>query len=226
MTKFFIPLVALALTSPLAQAQTFNVKKIKGKQAIIQMTSGTFTEGQSVTVGGGEAMTSSSLSDSGGSSGSRDNYLGLEAGFTSVKSTNTATPPVTSTITSIDLTVKYGWNKGTMEYGVLGGFASTSGGVSTSTFSVGGNFDYNFSENRPGVDGVMFVGIEASYGSTSPGSVTNITLYPSVGYKWFALGNATAIRFDAGMQMVQSSVSGKSTTDTQPAVGGGLAVYF
>lgn len=219
MTKFFIPLVALALTSPLAQAQTFNVKKMKGKQAIIQMTSGTFTEGQSVTVGGGEAMTSSSLSDSGGSSGSRDNYLGLDFGFTSTK-------VGTVTATALALAIKYGWNKGSMEYGVLGGFASTSGGVSTSTFSVGGNFDYNFSENRPGVDGVMFVGIEASYGSTSPGSVTNITLYPSVGYKWFALGNATAIRFDAGMQMVQSSVSGKSTTDTQPAVGGGLAVYF
>jgi hypothetical protein len=217
MTKFFIPLVALALTSPLAQAQTFNVKKIKGKQAIIQMTSGTFTEGQSVTVGGGEAMTSTL--DSGGSSGSRDNYLGLDFGFTSAK-------VGTVTQTALALEIKYGWNKGTMEYGVLGGFASTSGGVSTSTFSVGGNFDYNFSENRPGVDGVMFVGIEASYGSTSPGSVTNITLYPSVGYKWFALGNATAIRFDAGMRMVQSSVSGKSTTDTQPAVGGGLAVYF
>lgn len=217
--KFMTPFVVLALATPVAFGQTFNVKKVKGKQAIIQMTSGSFSEGQSVTVGGGESSGSMSM---GGGAGSRNNYLGFDFGFNMVKSGN-------ATENVIDLTVKYGWNKQTIEYGVLGSLSLRSGGASnTSNFGVGGNFDYNFTENRPGVGGIFFVGIEGTFGSNSVGGVSSsaMTIFPSAGYKWFVLGNATALRFDAGMKMAQTSNNGVSTTDTQPAVTGGLQVYF
>jgi len=217
--KFFIPMMVVVLASPLLQAQTFNVKRVKGKQAIIQLTSGTFSEGQSVTVGGG-GDSSMSMSSGSGSTGPRNNFLGFDMGFSTAKAG-------TVTLTSLNLNVKYGWNSGSIEYGVLGAFGSTSGGTeSISSFGVGGMFDYNFSENRVGNDGIFLVGVQATYGTRNPGSATNITIFPAVGYKWFILGTPTCLRFDAGMQIVQTSVGGVSTSDTQPNIVGGLQTYF
>lgn len=214
--KLFIPVVILTLASSVASAQSFNVKKVKGKQAIIQMTSGSFSEGQNVTVGGGEASYSS------GGSGSRNKFLGLAGRFTSSK-------VGTETVTGIGLDVTYGWNKQTLEYGVIGGVTINSGGGSNTTaLRVGGVFDYNFSENRPGNDGILFASVQATYGTTSGGATntTAIEIYPHIGYKMFALGNATAIRFHVGMNIAQTSAGGASTSDSQPGAGLGLQTYF
>lgn len=219
--KLYIPVVILTLASGVAHAQSFTVKKVKGKQAIVQMTSGSFTEGQSVTVGGSEASSSSSMG--GGGSGSRGKFIGLEGGFTSSKVTN-------GTATTISTNVIYGWNKSSMEYGVIGGLTLVSGGgANLTTIIVGGRFDYNFGENRPGNDGIMYAGIDATYGMTSGGAAnTNtINLFPNVGYKMFALGNSTAIRFAVGMNIAQNSGgAGGSTSDTQPGASFGLSTYF
>ncbi|MBX3017542.1 MAG: hypothetical protein KF767_06625 [Bdellovibrionaceae bacterium] len=225
--KIFAPVLVLSLTTfaltTAAQAQSFTVKKVKGKQAIVQMTSGSFSEGQTVSVGGGEASSSYS---SGGSAGSRNKFIGLEGRFTSTKVT---VNNQSSTTTGIGLLATYGWNKLTMEYGVIGGVTINSGGGSNSTdLEVGGVFDYNFTENRPGNDGILFVGANATFGSNSGGatSTTTIKIYPHVGYKMFALGNATAIRFHLGMQLLQTSGGGASGSDTQPLGGVGLQTYF
>lgn len=220
--KFLGILLSFVFVAAFANAQTFTVKKVKGKQAIVQLTNGTFTEGQSVTVGSDSvAGGASAVTPGGGSTTPRDHFVGLSGGYSSVKSG-------TVTISTLAVDVLYGWNPGSIEYGVLGSFGSVSGGsTSTSSFGIGGKFDYNFTENKT-ADGIFGVGAQATYGTTSGGSsnATVITISPMASYKWFILGTPTAIRFDGGMDIVQTSVSGVSTSSSNPKIQFGLFTYF
>lgn len=218
--KSLILVLALLLASPSVFAQTFTVKRIKGKQAIIQLTSGTFYEGQSVSVDG-DSSTGAGVGSGSAGTGPRNNFLGFSTGFSSFKSGG-------ATATSLSLNVTYGWNKGTIEYGGLGSISILSGvGSNSTTIGIGGLFDYNFKPNRVGQDGIFAVGVNGRYGTSSGGtSSTVLQIFPAASYKWFILGTPTCLRFDAGLELTQAKTGSTNSSDTQPKVLGGLQTYF
>lgn len=210
-------LVLAPLISLSAHGQSFHVKKVKGKQAIIQMTEGSFYEGQSVQVG--ESRTPANFGRGGGNA-SRNNFIGLQGAVYQTTSNN-------SNVTVFEAQALYGWNKVQYEYGILGGFGMSSGNTSTTTFRVGGQFDYNFQENRPGVDSLWSVGLQGSYAMTSGnGNSSRMILYPAGAWRWFVLGNATALRFDFGYEINQASSGGTSTSSNGIKALAGLSIYF
>lgn len=204
-----------------AFAQTFTVRKVKGKQAIIVINNGSFYEGQTVTVDGGSSSFGEARPSSGGS---RNNFIGLSGGINSAKSSAS-----TSQVTTIAASVTYGWNKRTYEYGFGGSFSTMSGSNSNSTaMGLGGQFDYNFTENRPGVDQIAAAGVSGNFTNTSgssTGGFTAMTISPNVSYKWFALGTSTAIRV-AGSIDITSTSGSRSGTSTGFGINVGLHNYF
>ena len=125
----------------------------------------------------------------------------------------------------------YGWNPGNkMEYGAILNAGSVSGGGSSSTsFAAGGKFDYDFTNNKAPVDGILSAGAEATYGQAGSGgqNYSQISVFPMASYKWFILKTPTCVRADAGFKFTQTSGgSGGSSTDSGLAVQVGLFTYF
>jgi hypothetical protein len=229
MLKTIIIAAVLCLAAQ-TQAQTLRVTKVKGNKAVVDIVKGRLTEGQTVTAGSDELDFGSSTrsSNSGTSStGPRGHFVGGTGSFSMAKPAGSS-----STLTSINANALYGWNPGNqMEYGGILSFGSTSGGTggSSTSFAGGGKFDYDFTNNKAPVEGIISAGAEATIGSASTGnggSVSQITVFPMASYKYFILGTPTCVRADAGLKFVQSSGSGNSTSETNPAVNIGLFTYF
>ncbi|MCM2282812.1 MAG: hypothetical protein NDI61_13310, partial [Bdellovibrionaceae bacterium] len=214
--------------STTAQAQTFKVLKMKGNKAVIQLPKGsTLEKGESYSIGTSTDGESSSTS-AGGSSGPREQTLSMSSAlFTGSRSSSNGT---STSITAIDLTGRYGWNKGIMEYGPLAEFEyASASSVSTRTIEVGGFFDYNLVENKEGVDMVYGLGATASIGQSSTEGQPSTSIMNINGggqLKWFPFGHATAIRLDAGLNYERQSVSGRTLTTTGLLIAAGLQTYF
>ena len=216
----------IALHPQASQAQTARVMKVQGKRAIIKLDgNGTLQPGQTVQLG--SSSDDSSPRNAWGGTQSREHIIG---GSASIYSTTENPGSTSSTLFSVD--GRYGWNRGDMEYGGLAGvrFFGTSG-RSTREFRVGGFFDYNLVENRPGTELVYGGSASLSYSmlndttgtNTASGSDIGLTLGGQV--KWFPFGSNIAIRGDAFYGHSSRSLRTDSTTGGFYVVGG-FYIYF
>lgn len=218
-------LVALTVLPGAVEAQQAKVLKVQGKKAIVQFPDDVKPRvGQLIEVG--TASSEGSLT-AGHGTGSREMIIGGSASFSSL--TTSSSSASTSTL---DLSGRYGWNKGEMEYGGLGSFYYTSTtGSSSRTIGAGGFFDYNAIPNLSGTELVYGAGAEAIYAmiSTTVGSAetsaTTLRLQGGGQMKWFPFGNTVAVRGDLVYRYQQNGGTTSSTTSGLVALGG-LYVYF
>lgn len=225
-TLFAIALIALfqVLMLPLAWSQTARVMKVQGQRAIIKLDRpGTLKPGQTVHVGSNDNSSRSSWS----SHSSRNQIVGGGASIAS----QTQNPGSTS-VSVFDVSGRYGWNRGDMEYGPIAAVRFTgSSGVSTREFQVGGFFDYNLVENTPGTEWVYGGAATLNYtllndtqgSNTASGSNLALTLGGQL--KWFPFGNSVAIRGDAYYGHSSRSLRTDSTTSGFYLTGG-FYIYF
>lgn len=220
-TLGFATVVLLSLG---ANAQTAKVVKVSGKKAIVQFPDDARPKvGQTIDLsgGGGGDM-------GGGGSGSRATIIGGSASLSSLTNSSSS-----SSTTGMEVTARYGWNAGEMEYGVLGNLQySSSTGSSSTILGGGGFFDYNLVPNTSGTSLVYGLGAEGQFGtiSTTTGSAsvsgTVMTFQGGGQLKWFPLGNDVAIRGDVVYRYISTSSAGVSSNTSGFVVQGGFYIYF
>lgn len=221
--KSIVVISALLFSAPVL-AQKLIVTKVKGSQAIVNVSNGKLETGQIIDLSDDETPEFSSA----GGGGGRDNVIGFAG---SVKMLEDDANGSKINTTEALITLAYGWNRGTVEFGPIGilGMADRGGAAgNVTTFGAGGFFDFNFSPNRPGNDSIFGAGVQGTYQSTSGGGASSsvTTVVPSGFLKWFVLGrSSTALRFDLGYQY-QSQGGGSSRTISGLIVGAGFGVYF
>lgn len=234
--KWILLTLSLSLS---AQAQSVRVTKVSGKKAIVVRESGPpLKVGMVLNGEGGDELGDSDLDASGGasgggkSSGSRGHTLG---GGASLSTTSTDTGTAKNNSTQIDLDARYGWNKKVMEFGPhfrLGRSSTKVGNTDTSstTFGLGGFFDYNFQPNVPGAEMIWAAGATLDWrnSSTSSGGSDSSTIDFFIGpaLKWFPLGNSVAVRIDAGLDYARTSTNTVTSTAMTFLARAGLQVYF
>lgn len=222
-----IGLATVVLFSLGANAQTAKVVKVSGKKAIVQFPDDARPRvGQTIDLsgGGGGDM------GGGGGGGSRATIIGGSAALSNLTTTlgsNSASE------TKLDVSARYGWNMGVMEYGAVAGFSYESEpATSKRILSAGGFFDYNLVPNTVGTMLVYGLGAEGTFGSTSDTTASNttsgtsLTLQAGGQMKWFPLGNDVAIRGDFVYSYNSIPEAGTSRTISGFVVQGGLYVYF
>lgn len=222
MNHKFLGIFLLFPSLVLASNTKIKVKKIKGPMALVQIT-GSVTEGETYSL-----VSNSKKSDS-SEPGPRDRRMGISMNFTSLKTTGTA---ISYNPSHFNLNFDYGWNLGHHEGGPVFGYENqnTGFGGSTSTITIGGFYDYNYTENKVDTDYLFGNGIKITYASiTPPGStsLSQVTIYPHFFWKWFAFGNTAAIRADLGYYYKNEKVSASSEeTSTGLKTSGALIIYF
>lgn len=203
-----------------AWAQEFKVEKVKGNKAIIEYSGGFLGPGHTYSF-----SSSSKAEDHFSPVGERHHLVGLGASFSSLA--EAAGGAAGNSNTTMSLNSRFGWNLETMEFGPILQYSSTSA-PSSSTYSAGAFGDYNFTANRPGVDGIFGVGAQVDVGSQS--STTNATIMeilPSGFYKWFPTANPFCFRFDVGYLYEKTSYTGGSSLTTAGfEVKAGITEYF
>jgi len=211
----------------IASAQEAKVIKVKGQQAIVTFPNGVKPQvGQMINLGGGAV----NGEEAGVGTGSRSTTLGL-TGDLSILSDSASS----STITSLSLFGRYGWNNETMEFGPIGQIAYTSyTNYSSRTLAAGGFFDFNFVPNKSGVRMVYGVGGDARFGqsstqiaSTPESTSTVMDFFVGGNVKYFGWSDSTAIRADAGLEYDRTTPSsGSASTRTGLDVRLGLQFYY
>lgn len=201
-------------------AATFTVRKVKGKQAVIDYTGPLLESGKTYSIG---------QSDSSGRNENRSHFALLrEISFSNLSST---TGNLSSgKVNRFSLIFGYGWNQESFEYAPLIGVTTLdAGNGATTVFSLGGIFDYNFQNNIPGNDSIWALSTELGYAKTNSanGSDSPVTTqaYASGAWKWFTFGHSTCLRFDLGYQYSKTSGTTETTT-SGVAAKGSFAVYF
>lgn len=211
----------LLLSSSNAFAQKIKVKRVKGKQAVVEFSGGYLQTGQVYELANDEYSDSSALG------GSRKYVVSLSASLSSTKDDG----PSAENVSAIELSTRFGWNLGHIELGPLFTFSSTSQTNGTvSTFSLGGFADYNLLSNSPGEAFLYGVGGHLSVGQHDPGTGAKndlMNLFAGPFLKWFPGGGNFAFRGDLGFiyQKISTSTSGDITSSgLQSSVG--IIAYF
>lgn len=228
--KFLWTLLPFFLAFP-AGAQKIKVERLKGNKALVDISGGHVQVGDTFDLSEQASSKTSAVKARGGES--RDHLLAL--------STNLSSLTVTSGSSSVGVSVftlsgRYGWNMGATEYGGLANFGSvSSNSQSTSTFYLGGFFDFNLTANRASENTLVGFGVEAGAGSANTSAFLSTTssstaastwyAYPSGFLKWFGFGGSFCIRADLGLgyQSIQTNPV-QTITGLMGKVG--LAQYF
>lgn len=207
-----------------AHAQSFTVKKVKGKQALIEMViPGSLTSGETYTVGNEDF--SAALDDQPKTgAGNRKKTIGASASYSSTKYDDSD-----YTVTSLFLAGRYGWNQGSYEFGPLANFYMTDSGTGSSSakstsFGLGGFFDYNFTSNV-NASQVYGAGASFTYDTDKTGeadSVSSNAIFAGGFGKFFMLGTPTALRIDAGIDYAKY----ESRARNGFVIMAGLQTYF
>lgn len=197
------------------------VKKAKGKMALVQVST-PLSEGETYYLTTSEPSSSSPVTN-------RGRRMGLTFDFSSLKTKSTTLEYNPSTFY---LLFDYGWNMEQHEVGpILGYSAENSGfGGTTSSFILGAFYDYNFSENKDPLFSLFGIGTKLTYSAISPPggtSLSSLTLYPNIFWKWFPFGTSVALRADFGYlyQKNQASASTEQLTTGLKSTAG-LIFYF
>lgn len=201
-------LTILILTSLNAQAQTFTVKKTKGRQAVIE-SSIPLVEGDTYTIQINKqtGLISEDVTYP-RSNRSRENsfFAGINSSF--FKADNLQEH-------EIDIEGRYGWNFADYEVGPLLHINLLDAGAGWNTdFSVGGYFDYNFVANTNRAD--LVYGLTAQgYGGNrefTNGSSSQIFAFGAGGFlTWYLMGSSTALRFEGILQSKKIATATAST---------------
>jgi hypothetical protein len=217
----FICTIILGITHS-ASAEKIKVKKVKGNSAVIESTT-PLEEGQTYEIGP-EAV-AGEVDYKGAAMKSRTNSLSFGANFEYLKSD-------LSQSNIFGIQGRYGWNFSNLEVGLMAELESVDVGAgATSTFLVGGYFDYNMVSNRDPRDLIYGPFVLLATGSTQyPASATggsSTKLASNVGgfLTYFLGGSSTAIRGEGFYNYQQIN-----TTAGQNAVAGFgarlLLVYY
>lgn len=215
------------LTTTTSFAQQAKVLKVQGRKAIVQFPEDSRPRvGQVLDLGGPVSMDGSSGMSA---TGDRSMIIGGSAILSNL------TPSGASTSgTSFGVDGRYGWNKGIMEYGAIGGITYyTTTGASSRRLEAGGFFDYNLVPNTPGTEivyGGAALGKLGSLSSTAGNneiSGTLMTLEVGGQLKWFPLGNTVAVRGDVLYRMESISDTVKAMSSGSGLVAkAGFYVYY
>lgn len=215
-------LTLFTLTSLFAKAETFTVKKTKGRQAVIE---------SSVPLIEGETYIIQPIKQSGlisedvsypKSNRSRENSFSAGINSSFFKADNLQEH-------EIDIEGRYGWNFDDYEAGPLLHINLLDEGAGFNTdFYVGGYFDYNITANVNREDVVYGVTAQAFGGNRefTNGSSSQIFAMGAGGFlSWFLMGSSTALRFEG---IAESKKIATSTTSASAIgfVGKMLFVFY
>lgn len=219
MKKWLLAYAILALSST-SVAQKIKVQKVKGNQAVIEISDGSLEAGRVYE------LASSNLSELTPDANSRSYLVALSFSLLNTKSDAVNA----ENDTDIAITGKLGWNLGTFEVGPMGAFASDSSGtITTNTYKLGAFGDFNAISNSPGELFLYGVGGTGSLGQNETLGLKKDLLDFFVGpfVKWFPTGDNVGFRVDAGyIYQRQSGGIGGDNTITGLATNVDLLVYF
>jgi len=207
-----------------AQAENFTVKKIKGKQALIE-TSASLEVGQTYELE--REIISQGVDYKTSVSKSRKNSLtlGAELGFLRAS---------TYQSNNYSVQVRYGWNFSNLEAGALFNLVSTDVGVGPTTTVLGGGYiDYNLIANHDpkkiiyGAFALVGIG-STSYPSTSTSGGSSNTLQTNIGgfISYFISNTSSALRGELYGIYQQVSTTTSQNTVTGLGARGLLVFYF
>ncbi len=204
-----------------AKAASFTVKKVKGKQAVIEYS------GPSVE--NGRTYKFSAQNEATNSAGSRDRFLIIrELTLSSLSSTTSGTSG--GTINQFSILMGYGWNKENFEFAPLFGFRILDAGAgANTTFTLGALADYNFRSNIAEYFSLFGGSIEATYektnGNSAASSPSTTQAFLSGFWKWFLFENSICLRIDTGYLYSKKSSTTETTTSGIYSRGS-FVVYF
>ncbi|MEK6773428.1 MAG: hypothetical protein AABY64_05780 [Bdellovibrionota bacterium] len=215
----FLMLLCLIVTQKL-MAASFTVKKVKGRNALIEYTGPLIENGQTYKIARGEESSGNNH---------RGNFAILrEISFSNLGTTISGVSA--GRASRLSFILGYGWNHENIEYAPLLGLSTVdTGNGSNMTFTLGGIFDYNFQHNVPEIKSVLGMGTELTYAKTNAAnggdSPSTTGVFLGGFWKWFVFGTSTCLRMDLGYQYSKSSGISEST-QTGFLGKGAFAVYF
>lgn len=206
------------LTSP-SWAQKIHVTKVKGNQAVVEFSGGRLQPGQTYEIN------SEDLSET--TSSARNHLVAVGMTFLNTKSDATGA----TSDTELSLSGKFGWNRGSVEFGPQASYASQGNGSVTATvLKIGAFGDYNVLANVPGEAFIYGLGGSFDLGQLDSGAGTKTDL---MGFlvgpfaKWFPTGSPVGFRLDGGY--IYQKASGGATSDrTVTGLSGNISLiaYF
>jgi len=231
--KLTLLLFIVLLLNTTAYAQQFKVNQVKGNKAIIEMLAGDLLNpGETYSIQSEDYSQQITTQKNSVKKNQRLNLIGLSLSILSAKTDLSNS----NTQTVMDLNARYGWNKATFEYGVIGLFGYTdSTSLKTTSFGAGGFGTYNLNDNKPGADLIFAIDGSLTYrltkNTTSTTSYDDTYLTVAVGpfAKWFALSNDFNI--NAGLvysyTAYKAGLQGATSYNTNTfAISAGIANYF
>jgi hypothetical protein len=238
-----IAMMSVLVWSGSSSADEFiKIMKVKGQKAIVKLPSANFQKGDEVKIQSG--LFSAGMTNN----GRRKYRVDFDAvlGQTSEEVAPESGDSTTSSGLGLDTDITFGFNQGQFEYGPILGLGYSNGErdtgtvtkVTTTSFDLGGFFEYNFKENKRGVELVPYVGVQLAYNSTSTtsepeeGDATETTssglaIGLEGGVKYFMFNDHFAI--NAGARFTNTSLTdqdSKKTTTTEIGLFSGVGVYF
>lgn len=217
--------LAIILFTPFNSfAEKFKVTKVKGNRAIIETTV-SLQEGQIYEMLTGENI-SQDVDYRSNIVKSRNNSITLGGDLNFLKTD-------TYQSNSYSLQFRYGWNFTNLELGTLVNVSSLDVGAgATTSFLLGGYFDYNFVANRDprksiyGVFSLLGFG-STSYPSTSAGGSSSVIQLNVGGFLTYFIGNgSTALRGEAYAVYQQVNTSTAQNSLIGAGARGLLVLYF
>lgn len=175
-------------------ASSFIVKKVKGKQALIEYTGPQLENGKSYLL---------NSSSDGEPTADRSHFFVLRE-FSLTSLTTTVSGTSGAKVTLFNVLFGYGWNFENFEFSPLYGFklVDSGNGSTSNAFTLGGLVDYNFTKNIAGNNSLWGVSAEVTYekanGNGSLNSPATTILLASGFWKWFVFGPSAGLRFDLG----------------------------
>lgn len=204
--------------TPASWGQKIKVNRIKGNQAVVEISGGRLLEGRVYEI------SSDSFAET--SSTARNHVIALGATLSNTKSDAANA----SNNTEISLSGKFGWNSGTFEYGPQGSYSSIgAGGATTTVLNLGVFADYNLTPNNPGETFLYGLGGTFDLGQADNGSGTKTDLmgfFVGPFAKWFPTGSPVGFRFEAGYVYSKRSATGGDVTITGISSNLALMAYF
>jgi hypothetical protein len=218
---FFTVLLPFALRT--AQADQIKVRKVKGKNAIVE-SSIPLEEGQVYEIVPEPVSADVDFKTEGLKS--RSNSLSFGSQFSYLKSDTTES-------TNFSLQVRYGWNFSSLEVGALiSGSSVDTGSGATTAYSLGGYFDYNLVNNRDPRKTVYGAFALAAFGSSQPpgsstaGSTQTVEGDAGAFLTYFIGDSTTALRGEGYFVYQQSNTSTLNSNITGAGARGLLIFYF
>lgn len=215
--KLLLFTALLTTLSSTAWAQKIRVSKVKGNQAVVEFSGGRLEAGQAYEISSEEFTESSS---------SVRNHL-VSVGVSLLNTKSDAAGATTDT--EFILAGKFGWNKGTLEFGPQASYSSVgNGNLTVTTLKVGIFGDYNMIPNTPGDTFIYGVGGTFDLGQldTGVGAKTDLMgFFVGPFAKWFPTGSPVGFRVDGGyIYQKRSGTSDSTVTGISGNVG--LIAYF